>query len=150
MIPSILQGGLSRYYNYNNYYYYSYFLRVFHISVSWWSFMGVWVTASLLVSRTLLSILADHNNAVVWIVSTRSLISKSFSPCINSLVIVKSAPIMNGKIFTFRFHVFFYSLARARYLPFFSLSSNFTLWSAGTAKTTNEQVFLFVCFCFLF
>ena len=34
-----------------------------------------------LVSRTLLSILADPNNVVIWMVSTRSLISKSFSPC---------------------------------------------------------------------
>ena len=35
-----------------NYYYYYYYLlhRVFHISVSWWFFTGVWVTASLLKS----------------------------------------------------------------------------------------------------
>ena len=37
------------------------------------------------ISRTLLSILVDLNNAVVWMVSTRPLISKSFSPCINPL-----------------------------------------------------------------
>ena len=50
---------------------------VFHISVSWWSFTGDWVTASLLKSPlTLLSILAVFNNAVVWMVSTRQPTSK--------------------------------------------------------------------------
>ena len=38
------------------------------------------------VSRTLLRILADLNNAVVWMVSTRPLIFKSSSPCTNPLV----------------------------------------------------------------
>ena len=32
------------------------------------------------ISRTLLSILADLNNAIVWMVSIRPLISKSSSP----------------------------------------------------------------------
>ena len=31
-----------------HYYYYYLLIRVFHISVSWWSFTGDWVTASLL------------------------------------------------------------------------------------------------------
>ena len=43
-----------------------------------------------LVSRTLLSFLADLNNAVIWMVSTRPLVSKSSSPCINPLVNVPS------------------------------------------------------------
>ena len=38
------------------------------------------------VSRTLLSILADLNNAVVCVVSSCPLISKSFNPSINPLV----------------------------------------------------------------
>ena len=38
------------------------------------------------ISRTLLSILADLNKAVVWMVSTHPLISKSFSPCVNLLI----------------------------------------------------------------
>ena len=45
------------------------------------------------VSRTLLSILADLSNAEVWMVSTRPLISKSFSPCTIPLVTVPSASI---------------------------------------------------------
>ena len=40
------------------------------------------------VSRTLLSILAVFNNVVVWMVSTRALISKSSSPFNNPLVTV--------------------------------------------------------------
>ena len=44
------------------------------------------------------------------------------------------------------FHVphFFNSLARSRYLSFFSLSFNFTLWSAGTDKSTIMQVLFFL------
>ena len=44
------------------------------------------------VSRTLLGILADLNNVVIWIVSTRPLISMSSSPFIDPLVIVSRAP----------------------------------------------------------
>ena len=45
------------------------------------------MTESLLkVSRTLLSILADLNNVVVWMVSTRPLISKSFEGCPRSVM----------------------------------------------------------------
>ena len=57
----------------------------FHISVSLCFFpwgLRDWKSAQ--VSRTLLSILADLNNVVVWMLSTRFLISKSFSPIINS------------------------------------------------------------------
>ena len=48
------------------------------------------------VSRTLLSILSDLNNIVVWIVSTHPLISKSFIPCTNPLVTLLSTPITIG------------------------------------------------------
>ena len=76
-------------------------------------------------SRTFLSILVNLNNAVVWKVSTRPLISKSSSPCINPLVAV---PIVITD--TFRFHSFFFnSLERSIYLSFFSLSFNFTYQS---------------------
>ena len=43
---------------------------------------------------SLLSIQANLNNAVIGMVSTHLLISKSFSSCINPLVIVLSAPIL--------------------------------------------------------
>ena len=96
------------------------------------------------VSRTLLSILAVLNNAVVWMVSTRPPISKSSSPFSNPLVTVPNAPITIVIIVTFMFHSFFNSLARSRYLSFFSHSFSFILWSAGTAKSTILQV-LFFC-----
>ena len=66
------------------------------------------------VSRTLLSILAVLNNAVVWMVSTRPPTSKSSSPLNNPLVTVPKAPITIGITVTFMFHSFFNSLARSR------------------------------------
>ena len=87
------------------------------------------------VSRTRLSILAVLSNVVVWIVSTRPLTSKSSRPFNNPLVTVPNASITIGTIVTFMFHSFFFnSLARSRYLSFFSPSFRFILWSAGTAK----------------
>ena len=57
--------------------------------------------------RTLLSIMADLNNVVVvWMISIRTLISKSSSPCINPLVLVPRAPIIIGIIVTYMFHSF--------------------------------------------
>ena len=80
------------------------------------------------VSRTRLSILAVLSNAIVWIVSTRPPTSKSSRPFNNPLVTVPNAPITIGTIVTFMFHSFFHSLARSRYLSFFSLSFRFILW----------------------
>ena len=96
------------------------------------------------VSRTLLSILAVLNNAVVWMVSTCPPTSKSSSPFSNPLVTVPNAPITIGIIVTCMFHSFFSSLARSRYLSFFSHSFCFILWSAGTAKSTILQVLLLI------
>ena len=42
------------------------------------------------------------------------------------------------------FHSFFNSLARSRYLSFFSLSFSFILWSTGTAKPTILQVLFYL------
>ena len=95
------------------------------------------------VSRTLLSILAVFNNAVVWMVSTRSPTSKSSRPFNNPLVTVPKAPITIGIIVTFMFHSFFNSLARSRYLSLFSHSFSFILWSAGTARSTILQILFF-------
>ena len=71
--------------------------------ISRWSLSD---SESLQVSRTLLSILVDLNNAVIWMVSTRPLISKYSSPCINPLVSVPLALITIGIIVTFMFHSF--------------------------------------------
>ena len=104
---------------------------------------------SLQVSRTLLSILAVLNNAVVWMVSTCQPTSKSSSPFGNPLVTVTNAPITIGIIVTFMFLTVFNSLARSRYLSFFSHSFSFILWSAGTAKSTIWQVLFSFLFFFL-
>ena len=83
------------------------------------------------VFRTLLSILAVLNNAVVWMVSTRPPTSKSSRPFDYPLVTISM------------FHSFFNSLARSRYLSFFSHSFSFILWSAWTAKSSILQVLFF-------
>ena len=63
--------------------------------VSHWSLIE---SKSPQVSMALLSILADLNNAVVWMITTHTVISKSFSPCANSLVSLPRAPITSGII----------------------------------------------------
>ena len=76
-----------------------------------------------------------------------SLISKSCSPCINTLVIVPSAPITIDITVSFMFHSFFNSLARSKYLSLSSIPFNFNLWSAGTVMSTIRQVhFLLLLF----
>ena len=62
---------------------------------------------SLQVSRILLSILANLNNAVVLTISTRPVISKSSSLCTNPLVTVPRAPITFIITVTLMFHFFF-------------------------------------------
>ena len=100
-----------------------YSFRVFHISVSWWFFTrSLSNSKSTQLSRTCLRILAVLSNVVIWIVSTRPPTSKSSRPFNNPLVIVPNAPITIGTSVTFMFHSFFNSLARSRYLSFFSHS----------------------------
>ena len=101
------------------------------------------------VFRTLLSILAVLNNAVVWMVSTRPPTFKSSSPFNNPLVIVPKAPITIGIIVTFMLYSFFSSLPRSKYLSFLSHSFIFILWSAGTAKSTILQVLSLLLLIFI-
>ena len=101
------------------------------------------------VSRTLLSILAIFNNVVVWMVSTCLPTSKFSSHFSNPLVVVPNAPITISIIVTRMFHSFFNSLARSRYLSFFSHSFSFILWSAGTAKSTILRVLSFLLSIFI-
>ena len=83
------------------------------------------------VSRTLFSILADLNNAVVWIVSTHLLISKSSSPCINPLMTLTSVPITIVITVTFMFHSFLVLLQGLGSYPSFNFLS-VLLCSAGS------------------
>ena len=137
---------------YRHYCLYFTLLIVFQTSVSRWFLTGVWSDSkSPQVSRTLLRILTERNNAVVWMVSTRPLFTSPLVPCSNTLVIVPRALIIIGITATFMFHClfFFNSLARSTYLSFISLSSNFILPSIGSAKSTIRQEF-FVLFLLCF
>ena len=75
---------------------------VFHWSLS--------DSKSPLVFRTLLSILPIVNNAVVWMVSNRPVISKSFSLFNNPLVTVPKVLITIGVIVPFMFPSFFFPI----------------------------------------
>ena len=119
--------------------------RVFYISFSGWFFYcSLNDSKSPQVSRTLLGILAVLSNVVIWIASTRPPTSKSSRPFNKPLVIVPKAPITIGTIVTFMLHSLFNSLARLRYLSFFSRSFRFILWSAGTAMSTILQILFFL------
>ena len=102
-------------YNNNNnnndffiFFFYSFdgFLHQHELMVSPWSLSD---SKSPQVSSTLLYILSDFNSAVVWMVSTCLLISKSSSSFIDLLRIVPSAPITIGITLIFMFHSFFFS-----------------------------------------
>ena len=82
-----------------------------------------------LVSRTLLSILAVLNNAVVWMVSTRPPTSKSSRIFNNPLVTVPKAPITIDKIVTFIFHSFFNSLAKSYYYYYYYYYDSIRIFS---------------------
>ena len=100
-----------------------------------------------LVSRILLSILADFNNAVVWMVSTRPLISQSFSRFNNPLLTVPRAPKTIGIIVTFMFHSFFFfnSIAESRYLSF-----SFTFFQFYSEVSQASKVYNFESSPFFF
>ena len=110
-------------------------LRVFHISVSWWSFTRFWVTGCILKS--------SRRFSVFWSISIILVVmSKSSSPYTNPVL---RALITISKIITFMLHNFFNSLARSRYLSLFSFSFNSFLWSSGIAKSTIQLVISFCC-----
>ena len=96
------------------------------------------------ISRTLPSILAVLNNAVVWMVPTRPPTSKSSCSFKDTLVTVPKVPITIGIIVTFMFHSFFDSLARVEILILLFTFFHFIQWSASTAKSTILQILFFV------
>ena len=100
------------------------------------------------VFRTLRGILAVLNNAVVCMVSTRPPTSKSSSPFNNPLVTILNSPIAIGIIVTCMFHSFFNSLARSRYLSFFSHSFSFIVVSRDS-KVDYFASSLFFCWLLL-
>ena len=117
---------------------------VSHTGVSRWFLSGVWVIASLLKSLGLFSVFWPISTMLLFAWSPLILLfSKFTSPCANPLVTVPRVPITIGITVTFIFHSVFNSLERSKYLSFFSLSFNSTLWSAGTAKSKIRQVLFY-------
>ena len=93
---------------------------------------------SLQVSRTLLSILAIFNNAVVRMVSTRPSTSKSSRLFNNPLVTVPKAPSTIGIIVTFMFHSFFQFSSKVKVLI-----SLFTFFGQPGQESRQFRDFLF-------
>ena len=97
------------------------------------------------VSRTLFSILTVFDNAVVWMVSTRSPTSKSSRLFNNRLVTVPKAPITIGIIVSFIFHSFFFQFS-IKVEVSISLFTFFQFYSVVSrdSKIENFADFLFV------
>ena len=100
---------------------------------------------SLQVSRILFSPLADFNNAVVWMISARPLISNSSSPFINPKVTVPSAPITTGITITFMCHNSFSLLQQGSgtYLSFRS----FSILPSGHLERESPLLDILSCCC---
>ena len=133
------------YYYYN--YYYLILLWVFHTIVSWWF---EWQQISTHLQDS--SQYSWLNNAVVWMVSTRPLISKSSSSCCNPLVTLPSAPIIIGITVSFMFYSFFSSLARSTYLSLFFTFFHFypVVSRNGKVHYSAGSPFFFFFFLFFF
>ena len=89
-------------------------------------------------SRTLLRIQADLSNAVVWMISTCSLIYESSSLYTNPLRIVPSPPTKIGITVIFMFHRFFSFYPVTDINPSFHFF-NVTQCSAGIPMSTIRQ-----------
>ena len=130
-----------------NYYYYYYYFTPCEFSpqsqlvVIQWSLSD---SKCPQVSKTLLRILVNFNNGVVWMVAFLFLISNSSSVLSKPLGTIANTPITIGITITPMFLNFLSSLARFKYLTIFSRSFLFTLWSTGTAKFTWLQVLFFL------
>ena len=121
-------------------YCYFWLFRGFHFSVSWWFLTGIWVTASFL--RTLLSILADLNKAVVWKVTICPLISNTFSPFISPLQTVPSTLITISLSVIFMCHRFHFS-GKGMVLNFLFAFFQFHLVVSREGKVHYSVGFLF-------
>ena len=79
------------------------------------------------VSWTLLSIQPDLNNSAVWMISIFLRFFRCSKLLSNPFRSVPSTPVSIGSTITLNSHSFFSSLAKSKYLSFFSVSLIFTL-----------------------
>ena len=96
------------------------------------------------VMTSLLSILADLNNTVIWMVSIHPLISNSSSPLSKPLETISSAPIKIGSTVSSMFYsvlVLWQGLSMCHSFDFFY----FTPWSTETVKSMRQPVLFFFC-----
>ena len=98
------------------------------------------------VSSTLLSILDNLNNEVVWMVDTRPIISISSSPYINPLVTVPRASISIGINVTFMFHSFFFQFP-SKIEVFILLFHFLSILLCGQPEQHSPQFCMFFFFC---
>ena len=136
-------------------------LRVFHSPVSRWFLSGVWLIIIIIIiilrfffffftpafdNRLLLDSerqqvtlsLVDFNNGIAGMFLAHPPMSNASRP----LRIVPSAPIRRGIWTVLVFHDVFSSLESYKYLPLFSFSLIFSLWSVGTAMSTIRDLFV--------
>ena len=102
------------------------------------------------VTRTLLSILTDLNNVVIWMVSTRPLISKSSSPFMNPLVTVSRELITIAINVIFMFHSFFNSQQGRGIYPSFHFLSILLCGRAGHQSSQFWKFSFFIYFILFF
>ena len=94
--------------------------------------------------RLVVTMLAYLNDAVVSMVFTLPFISIPYSPCINTLMTVPSAPITIGITVTFMLHSFFFNfLVWARYLSLFLLLFRYYPGVSLNGKVHYSADFLF-------
>ena len=99
------------------------------------------------VSRTLLSILVDLDNAVIWLVSFRSPKFQLFQSPFQALGDRSKCWSHNWLTVSLIFGSFLSSPAKSKYLSLYWLSLIFTLWSTGTANHLYGKFFF--CSCYL-
>ena len=125
-----------------------YSLRVFHISVSWWSFIGVWVTASLLKSPGQYSGWSQKCSSLDGLYSSSYF--QVLQSCISPLVIVTRVSITIGITVTFMFHRFFQFPCKVKVLIFLFVFFQFYSGVHRDSKVHNLASFLFFLSFFLY
>ena len=121
-----------------------YSLRVFHTSVSWWSFTEVRVAASLIRSPGLFSVFwsiltiiyVGWSWFILWFSTLSALLAKP-------LETVPSAPTTTVPTVNFMFHSFFSSLLQVIASLFVFFFFIFTPWSTGIENFPSQEVLFF-------